>query len=63
VNGTIIQTAVTNPRLRLELEYRVLSMLREGDNNTAEPSTHVRLDFQVPDPRISDELACLLSVI
>jgi hypothetical protein len=63
VSGGIIQTAVANRNLGLELEYRQPSMLLEGDARTEEPTTDAGLTFQYDDPRVSDELACLLRMI
>jgi hypothetical protein len=64
MSQSIIETAVTNRTLGLELTYQAPSMfLEENDDDTAELEAPPRL---VPPPRvqpISGEFACLLSVI
>ena len=60
MSGSIIQTALTNKTLRLELAYRQPSMLWEGDARTEAPTTGAGLTFQYDDPQVSDEFACLL---
>ena len=56
MSQSIIQTALTNKTLRLELIYQAPSMLREEDDTTMKPATQTGL-------AIADEFACLLSVI
>jgi hypothetical protein len=63
VSGSIIQTALTNKALRLELEYRRPSVLREGGARTEEPAAGTGPAVPHDDPQVSDEFACLLSVI
>jgi hypothetical protein len=54
VTQSIIQTAVTNKTLRLELTYRVPCMLRQEDDTTMEPATHTGIE--PPDSvQISDD--------
>jgi hypothetical protein len=63
VTRSIIQTAVTNKTLRLELTYRLPSKVRAGDAIVEEPATDTGLTFQHDDPQVSDEFACLLKMI
>jgi hypothetical protein len=63
VTQSIIQTAVTNKTLRLELTYRVPSMLRQEDDTTMEPATHIGIAHPDSVQPSSDEFARLLSVI
>ena len=60
MSGGIIQTAVTNPALRLELDYRVSSTahsLYPEDRRAAESGIeHTRSS-------ITSEFACLLNVL
>jgi hypothetical protein len=63
VSTGIIQTALTNKTLRLELEYRRPSVLREGNARTEAPTADTGLAVPYDDPQVSDEFACLLSVI
>jgi hypothetical protein len=63
VSRGIIQTALTNKTLRLELEYRQPSVLREGDARTEESAADTGTALPYDDPQASDEFACLLSVI
>jgi hypothetical protein len=64
VSTGIIQTALANKTLRLELDYRLPSMLRQGDDAIIEgPTIDTALAFQYDDPQVSDEFACLLMVI
>ena len=59
----IVQSALTNKTLRLELTYTVPSMLRQEDVTGMEPARHTGLARPDSVQAISDELACLLSVI
>ena len=59
----IMQSALTNKTLRLELTYTVPSMLRQADDPGMEPATHTGLANPDSIQAISDELACLPSVI
>jgi hypothetical protein len=63
VSGGIIQTALTNTTLRLELEYRQPSVLGEGNARVEEPATDTGLALQYNDRQATNEFACLLSVI
>ena len=63
MSQSIIQTALTNKTRRLELSYRVPSMLRQESNPTMEPATHTGLTHPYSVQVISDEFACLLSAI
>jgi hypothetical protein len=63
VSQGIIQTALTNKTLRLELTYAVPSTLRQEDETGMEPATRTGLAGPDSVQAISDELACLLSVI
>jgi hypothetical protein len=63
VSQSIIQTAVANKTLHLELDYRQPSMLLEGDTRAEKPTTATELTFQHDDPPVSDEFACLLKMI
>ncbi len=63
MSQSIIQTAVTNKTLRLELDYRQPSTFREGDSNIEGPTTDTGLAKQYGDLQVSDEFACLLRVI
>ena len=57
MSHSIIQAAVTNKTLRLELTYRAPTVLLEEDDDTAE------LVLPPPNQPISDECAFLLSLI
>jgi hypothetical protein len=57
MSQSIIQAAVTNKTLRLELTYRAPTVLLEDDDDTAE------LVPLPPDQPISEECASLLSLI
>ena len=59
----IIQSALTNKTLRLELTYTAPSMLRQTDDTGMEPAAHTGLAGPDSVQAISDELACLPSVI
>jgi hypothetical protein len=63
VSQGIIQSALTNKTLRLELTYTLPSMLRQEDETGMEPATHTGLAGPDSVQAISDELACLPSVI
>ena len=64
MSQSIIQTAVTNKTLRLELDYRQPCMIRESDARTAKPAPdNTGLAPRYDDPQVSDEFACLLRVI
>ena len=54
---SIIQTAVTNKTLRLELTYRVPCMLRQEDDTTMEPASHAGIEPPDSVQAISDEFA------
>jgi hypothetical protein len=62
VYGGIIQTAVTDKTLCLELEYRQPYTPRDGEARQ-EPASDIGFTFQYDDPQVSDEFACLLMVI
>jgi hypothetical protein len=62
VSQSIIQTAVINKSLRLELDYRQPSMPLEADASIEGPTTDTGLALQ-DDSQVSDEFACLLRVI
>jgi len=59
VSGSIIQTALTKKALRLELEYRQPSMLREEDAINEGPMTDIELALQYGDLRVWDEFTYL----
>jgi hypothetical protein len=61
VNRGIIQSAVTNKTLRLELEYRQPSWFSEGDVTIETQTDDTGLTLQYGDPHVSDRFACLLS--
>lgn len=63
MNGSILQTALTNKRLRLELDYRKPSMPWEDNAGAARPTTDIGVVFHHTEPKPADEFACLLSVI
>jgi hypothetical protein len=63
VSGRIIETAVTNKTLHLDLDYREPSMLPEGDVIIEGPMTDTGLPLQYGDPQVSGEFACFLRVI
>jgi len=63
VSQSIIQTALTNKTLRLELSYRVPSMLHQESDATMEPATHTGLTHPRSVQVFSDEIPCLLSAI
>jgi hypothetical protein len=63
MNQSIIEAAITNKTLRLELTYRAFLMLREEDDDTAEleiPTGDLPMPHVQP---VSGEFACLLSVL
>jgi hypothetical protein len=62
VSQGIIQTAVSNKTLRLELDYRQPSMLREGNVSIEIPTTDAGMALQHDEP-VSNEFACLLRTI
>jgi hypothetical protein len=53
----IIETAVDNKSLHLELEYRQPSMLGEGNASNEEPATDTGLALQYENPQASDSFA------
>ncbi len=59
---SILQTALTNSRLRLELDYREPSRFPDGDTGSEE-RLEIDLAVRRADQRLSAEFACLLSVI
>jgi len=63
VSHGIIQSALTNKTLRLELTYTDPSMLRQEDDTGMAPATHTGPARPDSVQAISDELACLPSVI
>ncbi len=63
MSQSIIQTAVTDKSLRLELDYRQPSMPLEGNASIEEPTIDTGLALQYDEPQVSDEFACLLGVI
>ena len=63
MSQSIIHAAVTNKTLRLELDYRQPSMLRESDPSIEGPTTDNGFALQYDDSEVSDEFACLLRVI
>jgi hypothetical protein len=63
VSHSIIHTAITDKTVRLELDYRQPSALRENDAGIEAPTTEVGLVPQYHDSQVSDEFACLLRVI
>lgn len=63
MTGSIIHTALTNSTLRLELEYRVPSVLKEGNAGIDEPTNSDILGFQHADTQVWDEFTCLLRLI
>ncbi len=58
MSGSIIQTALTNKTLRLELVYRPAT-LPEDNAHSGDPA----LVFPFDGPKPSDEFACLLEMI
>ena len=58
-SGSIIQTALTKKALRLELEYRQSSLLREEDANNEGPMTDLELALQYGDLKVWDEFTYL----
>src|SRR5271170_5208187 len=58
----LIQTAVTNKTLRLELDYRQPSILSEGDATIEGPTAETGLALPY-DPQVADDFTYLLSVI
>jgi len=63
VIGSIIQTAITNKTLRLELDYRQPSVRHEGDTNIEERMIDTGVVPLYDDPQVSDEFACMLRMI
>lgn len=63
MSQSIIEMAVTNKTLGLELTYQAPSMFLEEDDDTAELEAPTRLVPLPPVQPISGEFACLLSVI
>jgi hypothetical protein len=61
VSGGIIQTAVTNPALRLELDYQVSSTV--GEAKTANDEAAMGSGVADSASSIHDEFACLLSLL
>jgi len=59
----IIETAVTNKAMGLELKYQAPSMFLEEDDDTAELDAPTKLVPPPPVRPISGDFACLLSVI
>jgi hypothetical protein len=63
VSKSILQTALTNKTLRLELTYQAPSMLREEDDTAMKPVTHAGLEHPDSVQAIAGEFAGLMSVI
>jgi hypothetical protein len=63
VSRSIVQTAVTNKDLRLELTYYSLSASWEGHASSQEPATGTGMALQYDDPQVWAEFDCLLEVI
>ncbi len=63
MSHSIIEAALTNKTLRLELTYRAPLMLLEEDDDTAELEIRARLEPPNSRQPIPDEFACLLSAI
>jgi len=63
MNQSIIEAAVTNKTLHLELTYRAALMLLEEDDDTAELELPTRDVPRPPVQPMSGEFACLLSVL
>jgi len=63
VSRSIIQTAVTNRDLHLELSYRVPCILRKVDASVGDTTIETELALCYDDPQTSGEFSCLLSVI
>ncbi len=63
MSRSIIQTAVNNKTLRLELEYLQPSRPRQGDAGIAHPMTDTGLILRHVDPQAWDEFVHLLRVI
>ncbi len=59
----IIQTAVTNKDLHLELIYRLPCILRTVDASVGDTTIETELALCYDDARTSGEFTCLLSVI
>jgi hypothetical protein len=62
VSKGIIQTAITNKNLRLELTYHVPPTFPEGCTAKDEPAIDTAFAFEY-DAEIASELVCLLSTI
>jgi hypothetical protein len=62
MSHSIIETAVTKRTLHLELTYRAPSMPVE-EEDTAELEVQTKIVPRPPMQPISDEFACLLSVL
>jgi hypothetical protein len=63
VARSIIQTAITNKALRLELEYRQPSMFRDGDAGFEGPTIDTGVALPCVEQQTSDEFAGLLRLI
>ena len=63
MSRTIIETAVSNKTLHLELTYRLPSMPCEEEDDTAELEPQTRDASLPPVQTTSSEFACLLSVL
>jgi hypothetical protein len=63
VSGCIIQTAVINKTLRLELDYRHPNMLPRGDGGIKGLVADNGLAPKYDDPQVPDEFACSRRVI
>jgi len=63
MSQSIIEAAVTNKTLHLELTYRTPFRLGEEEDDTAELEPQTRDALQSPVQPISGEFACLLSVL
>ena len=59
MSGSTIQTALTKKTLRLELEYRQPSMLREEDASNEGPTSDIELALQYGDLKVWDEFTYL----
>ena len=63
MSQSIIETALTNRTLHLELTYRTPSKPLEDEDDTAEFEPQTRAALRPSVQPISGELACLLSVV
>jgi hypothetical protein len=59
VSGGILQTAIRNTDVRLELQYRESCIFTDSE----EPETNAGLGLPDSEPLISAEFDCLLKVI